>query len=215
MTHNPPVLRQEDFSIGVDQVGTGTESGHPLGTVNANVTATDLNDYFYVRIVYKETGGNSGSNLNYLIDWRKNGGSWTLMTTGLTAAAGLRSFSGSEFANLTDNANTTQRTGGGTFITTNAGTLKDVAWSNDGTVDFAGSDEFEILIPVRFIQSADETVAGDAVPTSGDEFEFSIRDIDNSARITLDTGAAYPKITYSPPSIPDGTPPDAGIGFVT
>lgn len=195
MTHTSPVLNQEAFSIGKDTTGTGTQSGHNLGTTNANVSG-GLADYFYLRIVMKEVNGGAVSNQDYRIEYRKNGGAWTTMDTGVTAAAGLRSAVSGEFTNLTDGGTTTQRIGNGTYATTPPGIQSDSRWeSANNSLSMNANEEMEILIPVRFIQSANETVSGDTVPANGDYYEFSIWDTDAAARVALESGSNYPRIT--------------------
>lgn len=182
-----PTMDQEDFQWFNDDGNEATSTS--AAAINTNLTAVDLdggNVDFQIRIVCKETG--AAANNNYTDQFESDlnaSATWESVTTTENGDGCLV-----VSTNLTDLGETTQRVGGGTFLTPNDGQSTD--GSPGGTsCDFVGSDETEFVISIRFVAAS----LNDA-----DTVDIRLRDVDTrtgaNARIAFTKTAPATKPYY-------------------
>lgn len=120
----------------------GTESGSSIiGSAN-NQQTLDIDTNYQARLLIQETAGASGNLSTPEWEYNHNSGGWIDVTTTSSVVKAVDS------ANLTDTGDTTQRVGGGTFITTNGWISETGAMA---TLAFAGNDECEGLLSFQII----------------------------------------------------------------
>lgn len=121
-----------------------------------------IDPFLRLRTLVEETAGGSG-NANLALEWRVNSGSWTAL--GSTGA--VKFF---DSADLTNGNNCTDHgispTGGGSFITANAGQCED---GDAGTLSYAANEYAIQEYTLEF---------DDALITNNDIFDFRIAGLD-------------------------------------
>lgn len=179
-----PAFDQDSFAFYQD----GTESGATqIGTTNVDPTKGDIDvdTTYLVRFLVQETAGASSSNeelqLQYRIDTGGGFGSW-LDVDNAPSSVVIPAGTG---AGLTEDGDTTQRIGGGTFISTNGSQDEVDGMTATNGIDFTGSDEVEAVF-------AFQLVSGDVA----EDDDIELRVIRNAAGGTaLDTYTNTPSIT--------------------
>jgi hypothetical protein len=150
------------------------------GAVNADWTQ-DWDENFRARIVVQESAGGAANNVTLQWQYRKNGGTWTNITT---TTSNVKAVSSSYFSNLDD---TTQQIGSGTFITDNDGFCD--TGSCGGTADFLGNDELETEINLQIVSTD---------VSDGDTIELRVE----AGTGYTHTDTQIPSITVNGPSTP-------------
>jgi hypothetical protein len=123
----------------------GTESGSSqVGSTNTQTTL-EIDTNYQCRLLIQESGGASGSINTPEFEFNHAGGGWTNVTGSSSPVQAVDS------ANLTGGGDTTQRLGGGTFVTPNG-------WvSEDGTMpslSFGAGEECEGLLSFQILGAA-------------------------------------------------------------
>ena len=114
-----------------------------------------VDENFRTRLLVLETNAGSSNNVDFQFQYYHTQGTatWTNITTTSSVVKAVTS------THITDDADTTQQIGSGTFITPNSGFTEDGLVS--AIADFAGSDETEVeavLQLVRIIDSISKTI---------------------------------------------------------
>lgn len=180
--HDTPTMDQEDFRWGNSD---GNEAGHTFAAaLNTHLTGVSLdsgNVRRILRIVIRETAGNANANVTGTIESDLNtSGTWEAVT-GTENGDGVFCIA----VNLTDTGDSTQRVGGGTFVTPNAGQTTDGSWGSGAVLDFVGSDETEIVIELEF----NAATLGDT-----DSVRFRIPGVDTTSGPDAN---GFPSITFT------------------
>jgi len=174
-----PTMRQFHFQFFNDD-GTDETDSTTKALIDIDITGQLTDENFLVRFVVDETAGNANTNYSCQLQVRNNVGTYQPVTGSSTLA---RSFDSTK---LTDGNATTQRTGAGSFITTNKG-QDDVDGAAGGqSPDYLGSDECEFVfcVQARNVDLADL-----------DELDFRLDPAD------IDTFAvAFGRVTISKPA---------------
>lgn len=174
-------LTQDAFRWYEDGTESGsTEAAAENTAIEADVQVTSLDQHLRIRIQASAQAGAATD--DYQLQYRKNAGTWTDVTTSSSDVQGFDS------SNLTDGNATTQRLSAG------SGTYRSGAISEDGLIDdlnpwsASGSSNYtELLYAVRFIRADVD-----------DEDEIEFRVLYNGSTITYSAtpSATINKIVY-------------------
>src|SRR3990170_786943 len=171
-------LRGNHFRFGID---SGTESTHGwYANEDVNPSHTWAFAVFLLRFDEQETGGTAAPNTDAQARYRKNGGSWTDITT---TSANVKAVAA---VALTNGGNCTKRLSGtGTFESTGAGQCEDgLSGGNNNDIAINGCSETEYGL--QFVQA--DLADGDVI-----DFDFFSPDW----TVTMDV---FPSITISIPN---------------
>ena len=134
LAHASPSLDQDSYAFYND----GTESGSTIiGTAN-NPQTLDADTTYQVRFLIQEANGGSSNSNQFQLQYNLNGGGWNNVTGTSNV---VRSTAGA----LTEDGNTTQRLGSGTFISSNGGQDEVDGLTLSNGISFVGNDESEVL----------------------------------------------------------------------
>ena len=172
-----PTITQDSIQLFNDD-GTDETDSTSKAVVGADIIDQALNENILVRFLVKETAGNAASNVRPLLQIRHNGGTYQNVT-GSTSIG--RSFDSTK---LTAGADTTQRIGGGSFVTDNNG-VDDISGAT-GPTSFVGNDEAEY---VYCFQVRTPVIGGDNVEVRIDAATIDAY-TDPEIKITIAAGAA-------------------------
>jgi hypothetical protein len=179
----------------------GTESGATaLAAEDANPSAgvgqtLELDATFHLRFCL-QCDGTSQSNVDAEYQYRKNGGTWTNLTTTTNDVRVTPS------ANLTNAANTTQRLSGtGTFESSSQGVTED-GIAGGSSCDIVANGNAEFLCPLQ-LRSADLV--------DGDVIEFRLT---RDGGTLINTYAVTPTLTIEIPDTTDPVLTNATVGSV-
>lgn len=137
-----PTMRQLAIQVFNDDGTDETDSTSKAG-IGVDITGQALDENFLVRFVVDENAGNANANYSCQLEVRLEGGAYQNVNGSSTIA---RSFDSTK---LTEDADTTQRTGSGTFLTANMG-QDDVDGTAGGqTPDYVGNDEAEFVFCIQ------------------------------------------------------------------
>lgn len=169
-------VTQSHFRFGVN---SGTEANHPwYAAEDTNPSAGSLppDTTFLLRFCL-QCDATALSNIDAEFQYRKNGGTWTQITTATTNVRAVNSI-------LTEGGNTTQRLSGtGTFETTSAGqTVDGISGGTAFDIVASGNGETECSLQLRSADLAD-----------GDVIDFRLT---RDGAVLLDTYSANPSFTY-------------------
>jgi len=167
MTHNVVDVNQREY-IWHDDDGTDETDASDLEIADAthDFDLTAGNVQARIRILMVEAGGADGFNFWGQLQYSLNSGTYTDVDT---VSSVVKAFGSTK---LTNDGDTTQQLGSGTFITVNEGVCED-GFAGDGAagqVDFVGNEEWEYEYTVEFI-------AADLVDS--DVVEFRVLDANN------------------------------------
>lgn len=163
--HATPAMAQFDQDSYAFYNDDGSESASTqIGSTNVQQTLA-VDTTFFARLLIQEFNGGSGALGTPEWEYSTDGGTgWTDVTTSSSVIQAVVS------SNVTDGDDTTQRIGGGTFITPNA-------WVTDDGIPpnliFAGNDECECLLVFQIIGSD---------VSNGDEILLRMFNIDTYTR---------------------------------
>ena len=121
MAHVSANVINDAFRAYDDDVAGGITSQTALFAVDTN-WSQDADVKFHVAMLATETAGGSASNYNFSVEYRKNGGTWTDLTTTTTDPI---------YALVADNCTTTNNASYGTTALTTGATIQATEYCND------------------------------------------------------------------------------------
>ena len=166
-------LHVNHFRFGIDELAESTHGWYANEDVNPSHTWAF--NVFLLRMNEQETGGTAAANTDGIFQYRKNGGTWTDITT---ATANVRAVAAAALTN--GGACTKRLSGTGTFEASGAGQTEDGS-SGGAANDIAASGCSETECGLQF-QSADLI--------NGDVIDFQLRSPDWT--VTMDV---FPSVT--------------------
>ena len=166
----------------------GTESGSSVKAAVNTGWVQDVDETFHIRLLIQETAGASpAETFDLKLQYRKNTGSWTDVTTSSSNVKAVAT------DNLTDGADTTQRIGVGSWVTDNNWVCEDGICPL--TTDTFSSSEAEALFSVQIVGA--DVVDGDVVEFRVLEVDATLLDSYVGASI-FEIEANIPVVDYFP-----------------
>jgi len=180
-------VTQSHYRFGINELAESTHGWHAAEDANPAFGAIPVNTTFLLRFTLQSTGV-AQNNTDPEFQYRKNGGTWTQITT---STSNVKAVTPSCWA---DAANTTQRLSGtGTFIGATGCTVDGIAGGASFDIPASGNGETECAL---------QLVGADLVP--GDFLEFRLT---RDGAVLIDTYSVTPALGI--PLAPAVTPSES------